>query len=108
MIPIAPGGGPRVGFKLNQGDENDERALFGPALGAGGVLGGGPGGGGAGWSAARADGAKIEFPVSSDPSELPQVWPEQAGVDSSELVKLSQWIRDSKLDIRRLVIVKDR
>ncbi|HEY4923045.1 MAG TPA: serine hydrolase [Roseiarcus sp.] len=61
----------------------------------------------AGWSAARADGAKIEFPVSSDPSELPQVWPEQAGVDSSELVKLSQWIRDSKLDIRSLVIVKD-
>ena len=27
MIPIAPGGGPRVGFKFNQGDENDERAI---------------------------------------------------------------------------------
>ena len=59
------------------------------------------------WSAAQADSTKVEFPVSSDPSELPQVWPEQAGVDSGELVKLSQWIRDLKLDIRSLVVVKD-
>src|ERR1700676_1293485 len=59
-----------------------------------------------GWSAAQADSTKVEFPVSSDPSELPQVWPEQAGVDSGELVKLSQWIRDLKLDIRSLVVVK--
>jgi len=35
MIPIAPGGGPRVGFKFNQGDENDERAMVAPGLGAG-------------------------------------------------------------------------
>ena len=39
----------------------------------------------AGWSSARAaDGIKVEFPVASDPTELPQVWPEQAGVDSGE------------------------
>jgi Beta-lactamase len=29
------------------------------------------------------------------------------GVDSEGLVKLSQWIRESKFDIRSLVVVKD-
>jgi CubicO group peptidase (beta-lactamase class C family) len=56
---------------------------------------------------AQADSVKVAFPVSTDPTELAQVWPEQAGVDSAGLVKLSQWIRNSKLDIRSLVIVKD-
>ncbi|MGA2795405.1 MAG: serine hydrolase, partial [Roseiarcus sp.] len=61
-----------------------------------------------GWSSAgAAEGVKVAFPISSDPTELPQVWPEQVGVDSEALVKLSQWIRDSKLDIRSLVVVKD-
>jgi Beta-lactamase len=56
---------------------------------------------------ADADTVKVAFPVSTDPTELPQAWPEQVGVDSAELVKLSKWIRDSKLDIRSLVIVKE-
>jgi hypothetical protein len=39
---------------------------------------------------AQADSVKVAFPVSTDPTELAQVWPEQAGVDSAGLVKLSQ------------------
>jgi CubicO group peptidase (beta-lactamase class C family) len=62
---------------------------------------------GAASPAARAGDTKVTFPVSNDPTELPQVWPEQVGVDSSKLVKLSEWIRDLKLDIRSLVVVKD-
>lgn len=61
----------------------------------------------AGAYGAQAQSAKVDFPSDSDPSELPQAWPEQVGVDSDELVKLSKWIRDNKLDIRSLVIVKD-
>ncbi|WP_433704988.1 serine hydrolase domain-containing protein [Paraburkholderia sacchari] len=33
--------------------------------------------------------------------------PEDVGVDSSELVRLSQWIRDQKLDVYSLLVVKD-
>ena len=61
---------------------------------------------GAGYSAC-AQSVKVEFPAKPDPTELPEVWPEEAGVDSDVLVKLSKWIRDQKLDIRSLVIVKD-
>ncbi len=50
---------------------------------------------------------KVAFPANNDPTELPQVWPEQVGVDSGKLVDLSKWIRDSKFDIRSLVVVKD-
>ena len=56
---------------------------------------------------AFAQSVKVEFPAKPDPTELPEVWPEQVGVNSDELVKLSKWIRDQKLDIRSLVIVKD-
>jgi CubicO group peptidase (beta-lactamase class C family) len=56
---------------------------------------------------AQADSVKVAFPDNTDPAELPELWPEQAGVDSEGLVKLSQWIRDSKLDIRSLLVVKD-
>ena len=59
------------------------------------------------WEAAYAQSVKVEFPAKPDPTELPEVWPEQAGVASEPLVKLSQWIRDQKYDIRSLVIVKD-
>jgi CubicO group peptidase (beta-lactamase class C family) len=59
------------------------------------------------WDAAYAQSVKVEFPAKPDPTELPEVWPEQAGVASEPLVKLSQWIRDQKYDIRSLVIVKD-
>lgn len=54
-----------------------------------------------------AQSVKVEFPAKPDPTELPEVWPEEAGVSSDPLVKLSQWIRDQKYDIRSLVIVKD-
>lgn len=57
-------------------------------------------------SPVQASDTKVSFPI-NDPSELPQAWPEEAGVDSGELVELSQWIRDAKLDIRSLVVVKD-
>ncbi|HKT99369.1 MAG TPA: serine hydrolase [Paraburkholderia sp.] len=33
--------------------------------------------------------------------------PEDAGVDSRELVRLSQWIREQKLDVYSLLVVKD-
>ena len=56
---------------------------------------------------AFAQSVKVEFPAKPDPTELPEVWPQEAGVDSDQLVKLSQWIRDQKLDVRSLVIVKD-
>jgi CubicO group peptidase (beta-lactamase class C family) len=56
---------------------------------------------------AHADSVKVSFPSNTDPTELPQAWPEQAGVDSEGLVKLSQWIRNSKFDIRSLVVVKE-
>jgi CubicO group peptidase (beta-lactamase class C family) len=54
-----------------------------------------------------AESVKVEFPAKPDPTELPEVWPEDVGVSSDQLVKLSKWIRDQKLDIRSLVIVKD-
>ncbi|SAL57614.1 beta-lactamase [Caballeronia cordobensis] len=38
---------------------------------------------------------------------LAQAQPEDANVDSHELVRLSQWIRDEKLDIYSLLVVKD-
>ncbi len=56
---------------------------------------------------AFAQSVKVEFPAKPDPTELPEVWPQEAGVDSDQLVKLSQWIREQKLDVRSLVIVKD-
>ena len=68
-------------------------------LGAGLSLSGGP--------FAFAQSVKVEFPAKPDPTELPEVWPQEVGVDSDLLVKLSQWIRDQKLDVRSLVIVKD-
>lgn len=56
---------------------------------------------------AFAQSVKVEFPAKPDATELPEVWPEEAGVSSDPLIKLSQWIRDQKYDIRSLVIVKD-
>ncbi|GJH21665.1 serine hydrolase [Caballeronia novacaledonica] len=38
---------------------------------------------------------------------LTQASPEDAGVDSRELVRLSQWIREQKLDVYSLLVVKD-
>ncbi len=68
-------------------------------VGAGLVLGSG--------GLAGAQSVKVQFPAKPDPTELQEVWPEMAGVDSGKLVGLSKWIRDQKFDIRSLVIVKD-
>src|ERR1700727_2088032 len=75
------------------------RQIMAPLLGASLSSGGGP--------FAFAQSVKVEFPAKPDPTELPEVWPQQVGVDSDQLVKLSQWIRDQKLDVRSLIIVKD-
>lgn len=75
------------------------RSLAVAALGAGFALAAG--------QFALAKSVKVEFPAKADPTELPEVWPEEAGVSSDPLVQMSKWIRDQKLDIRSLVIVKD-
>jgi CubicO group peptidase (beta-lactamase class C family) len=74
------------------------RSLVASAIGAGLCFGGGQ---------AFAQSVRVEFPAKVDPTELPEVWPEEAGVNSDQLVKLSQWIREQKLDVRSLAIVKD-
>ncbi|GAC1319001.1 MAG: hypothetical protein NVSMB28_08410 [Collimonas sp.] len=43
----------------------------------------------------------------TDESELPHACPEEAGVDSRQLVRLSEWIRKERLDIRSLLVIKD-
>ena len=75
------------------------RSLMASALGAGLFF--------AGAQLAFGQPVKVEFPAKPDPAELPEVWPEEAGVNSDQLIKLSQWIRDQKLDVRSLVVVKD-
>lgn len=40
-------------------------------------------------------------------AEFPEALPESVGVDSRSLVKLSQWIRDERLDVRAVLVVKD-
>jgi CubicO group peptidase (beta-lactamase class C family) len=39
--------------------------------------------------------------------ELPVAWPEEVGVDSGSVVRLSAWIRDERLDVRALLLVRD-
>ncbi|MCW3479034.1 beta-lactamase family protein [Neisseriaceae bacterium JH1-16] len=41
------------------------------------------------------------------PVDLPSTTPEALGVDSTPLIQLSQWIREQKLDVRSLLVVKD-
>lgn len=40
-------------------------------------------------------------------SALPAAVPEQVGVDSRQLVRLSEWIRKENLDVRSLLVIKD-
>jgi CubicO group peptidase (beta-lactamase class C family) len=75
------------------------QSLAAAVVGAGLALGAG--------HSAGAQSVKVEFPAKPDPTELPEVWPEEAGINSDQIVKLSKWIRDQRLDIRSLVIVKD-
>ena len=39
--------------------------------------------------------------------ELASAWPEEVGIDSRELIRLSEWIRKEDLDVHSLLIVKD-
>jgi CubicO group peptidase (beta-lactamase class C family) len=39
--------------------------------------------------------------------DMPTVVPESIGVDSAPLVRMSEWIRHDRMDVRSLVIVKD-
>ncbi|WP_277184162.1 serine hydrolase [Caballeronia sp. BR00000012568055] len=39
--------------------------------------------------------------------DMPTVVPESLGVDSAPLVRMSEWIRHDKMDVRSLVVVKD-
>ncbi|MGU7784203.1 serine hydrolase domain-containing protein [Burkholderia sp. PU8-34] len=41
------------------------------------------------------------------PQDLPTVVPESVGVDSAPLVRLSEWLRHDRMDVRSLVVVKD-
>ncbi|MFC6521966.1 serine hydrolase domain-containing protein [Undibacterium arcticum] len=45
--------------------------------------------------------------LAASASELPRAWPEQVGVDSRQLVRLSEWIRKENLDVRSLLVIKD-
>lgn len=40
-------------------------------------------------------------------SDLPQAWPGAVGVDTAPLIRMSEWIRNEKLDVRSLLVVKD-
>jgi CubicO group peptidase (beta-lactamase class C family) len=46
-------------------------------------------------------------PARAAETDLPQDWPESVGVDSAPLIKMSEWIRKDKLDVRSLLVVKD-
>ncbi|MEJ8813982.1 serine hydrolase [Variovorax ureilyticus] len=40
-------------------------------------------------------------------ADFPSATPEALGVDSAQLVRMSEWIRKDKLDVRSLLVVKD-
>ncbi len=46
-------------------------------------------------------------PVATTEAEIPQAWPEAAGVASAPLLRMSEWIRNEKLDVRSLLVIKD-
>jgi CubicO group peptidase (beta-lactamase class C family) len=50
---------------------------------------------------------QVQVPVSAGADEFPSAWPEEVGIDSRELIRLSEWIRKENLDVRSLLIVKD-
>jgi CubicO group peptidase (beta-lactamase class C family) len=49
----------------------------------------------------------LQTPLSCRANDLVEAWPDEAGVDSRQLVALSAWIRSEKLDVRALLLVKD-
>src|SRR5438445_355241 len=40
-------------------------------------------------------------------ADFPSTSPEAAGVDSQPLIRMSEWIRNDKLDVRSLLVIKD-
>jgi CubicO group peptidase (beta-lactamase class C family) len=40
-------------------------------------------------------------------ADLPSTSPEDVGVDSQPLIRMSEWIRNDKLDVRSLLVIKD-
>ncbi|MBS0339606.1 MAG: serine hydrolase [Proteobacteria bacterium] len=73
---------------------------------------GAPGGQGSA-NAAPAGPAAAAAPVAPAPvaaqagNDFPSASPESLGVDSAPLVRMSEWIRKDKLDVRSLLVVKD-
>jgi CubicO group peptidase (beta-lactamase class C family) len=56
---------------------------------------------------AEAGQVRSDFPVAVGANEIQPAWPEDVGVDSSNLIALSEWIRKEKLDVRGFLVVKD-
>ncbi|WP_191629114.1 serine hydrolase domain-containing protein [Pandoraea terrae] len=70
----------------------------------------------ASWLGAHAAYAQVTSPASQGrarhgamvaAADLPSVVPEAAGVDSVPLVRMSEWLRGDRLDVRSLVVIKD-
>jgi len=57
-------------------------------------------------AAAAASGAIAQVAPADEPG-LPASAPEAVGVDSAPLVRLSEWLRKDRMDVRSLLIVKD-
>jgi len=45
--------------------------------------------------------------ASAQSTDFPSALPEIAGVDSRPLIRMSEWIRNDKLDVRSLLVIKD-
>ena len=56
-----------------------------------------------------ADAASPDRPAPANSPEpgLPAALPESVGVDSTPLIRMSEWIRKDKLDVRSFLVVKD-
>ncbi len=46
-------------------------------------------------------------PATANGTDLPAAAPEAVGVDSALLVRMSEWIRNDKLDVRSLLVLED-
>ncbi|HKT99370.1 MAG TPA: serine hydrolase [Paraburkholderia sp.] len=58
-------------------------------------------------SAGHAHAAHAAHAADAASQDMPTVVPESIGVDSAPLVRMSQWLRNDKMDVRSLVVVKD-
>jgi CubicO group peptidase (beta-lactamase class C family) len=51
--------------------------------------------------------AAAKLAASSVTADFPSSSPEAVGVDSQPLIRMSEWIRNDKLDVRSLLVIKD-